>query len=142
MSADLAFNLACVNKPRSVTEPAVEDFMKSRGFDVLNQGRIQQDHGFHLLDTQIVGLDSNREIIEFDSFPGRDGLYTVALRSPPPTHRIPQLEQDILTFVSNSLGCEVRQITRSENGENAISFYNREVERIQRLFHEAGALPK
>jgi hypothetical protein len=116
--------------------------MKSHGFSVLNQGRIQRDHGYYLLNTQIIGLDSDREIIEFVSFPGRDGLYSVGLRSRPPTHRSPELEEAALTFASNSLGCEVRNVTRGENGPDAIAFYNREVQRVRSLFREAEELQK
>jgi hypothetical protein len=146
LSADLAINFVCANKPRSELETGMEEFVNGEGFNVLNQGRLQRDHGIYLLNTQIVGLDGKRDILEFVGLPvgfaKKDTVYNAGLRSPPPTRRSPQLEEAVLTFVSKGLGCDVRQVTRGENGPDAIQFYDREFARIESVFRDADILKK
>lgn len=146
LNADLAVNFVCANKSRSLLEAGIENFMNEEKFNVLNLGRIQRDHGLYLLETQIIGLDSDRDILEFVGLPvgfaKRDITYTAGLRSPPPTRRSSHLEEAVLTFVSKSLDCDVKQVTRGENGLDAAEFYDREVARIEHLLREGEALKK
>jgi hypothetical protein len=124
----------------------MEAFLKDEGFRVLNLGRIQRAREVNLQSTAIYGLDNDRRIVVILGFlipfAGKDVLYTVSLTSPPPTQRSPQLEEAILTLVSEKLGCVARQVVRSENGPDATEFYNREVTRIDGLFREGAALEK
>jgi hypothetical protein len=146
LSADLAVNFKCVNEPRAVLESGMEAFLKNDGFRVLNRGRIQRDYGVNLQSTAIIGLDDDRRIIQFVGFlvsaAGKDVLYTVGLTSPPPTRRSPELEDAILKFLPEKLGCSVTLATRGENGADATNFFNREFARIDNLFREGSTLQK
>jgi hypothetical protein len=146
LSSDLAVNFVCPNKSRDELEVGMDDFLKVQGFRVLNLGRIQRDHEVNLQITKVIGLDSDRKIIEFSGFllgvPRIKVVYAVILRSPPPTRRSPQLEQALLTFVSKGLGCEPTEVSRGENGQDAKEFYDHEISRIENLFREGEALSK
>ena len=146
LSSDLAVTFTCPNKSRDVLEVGVEDFLKGEGFRVLNLGRIQRDRGVDLYVTKIISLDSDREIIEISGFlvgvPRMNIVYAAILRSPPPTHRSPRLEQAILTLISKGLSCEPTEVSRGENGPNTKELYDQEVARIEGLFREGEVLDR
>jgi hypothetical protein len=137
---DLAFHIVCEEKARTALENDIERFLKSEGFKVLNQARIQREHRVLLSDLHIIGLDDKRRIVDFLEFSSADRRYAVKLNSPPPTHRSPQVEEALLAFASNKLGCQVRQVTREENGADAGQLHDIEVRRIEGLFRQAEEL--
>ena len=139
-SSDLAFQFICKNKARTALEDDIAMFLKRAGFRVLNLGRIQREHNVFLLDLNIIGLDDKQRMIDIISLPTAEGRYAATLRTPPPTHRLPDLEESLLKFTSDELGCEVRQVTRGQNGTDARAFYDNEITRIENLFREAEAL--
>src|SRR5438477_8945848 len=89
---DLAFNFVCKGKDRSTLEDEIERFLRHEGFKVLNQGRIQREHGVFLLDTHIIGLDDAHRMIDVTAFPRTEDRYSLGLNTPPPTQRTPQFE--------------------------------------------------
>jgi hypothetical protein len=137
---DLAFHIVCKETARTALEKNIEGFLKSEGFKVLNQARIQREHGVFLDDLHIIGLDDKRRIIDFLEFSSADRRYAVRLNSPPPTHRSPHVEEALLTFASGKLGCQVRQVTRETNGADASQLHDIEVMRIEGLFRQAEEL--
>jgi hypothetical protein len=64
----------------------------------------------------------------------------VGLDTPPPTKRASQLEDALLKFASDTLGCEVRQVSRGENGADARSFHDQLISNAENLFREAEQL--
>ena len=137
---DLAFHIVCEEKARTALEDKIEGFLKSEGFKVLNQARLQREHGVSVSDLHIIGVDDKRRIIDFLDFSIADGRYAVRLNTPPPTHRSPQVEKALLTFASGKLGCQVRQVTREANGSDASQLHDIEVRRIEGLFRQAEEL--
>jgi hypothetical protein len=139
-SSDLAFQFICKGRSQSALEDDFEEFLRREDFKVLNQGRIQREHEIFLLDTKIIGLDGKRRVIDIMALPHTEGRYAVTLRTPPPTQRAAQLEEALLNFVSGKLGCEVRQITRGENGADTRAYYDEHVRNIENLFRQAEQL--
>ncbi len=141
LAPDLAFHLICEGKERAEIENGIEKFMTSEGFQVLNRGRLQRQHNVFLLDTDIVSLDKKRRIIDVIKLPPPSvDRYAVRLLSPPPTSRSPALEDTLLAFVSNKLGCQVRQVSRNLNGAEVADLYDGEIKRIEGLFRQAEEL--
>lgn len=139
---DSAFLFDCEDVDRSVLETNIEGFLLSKGFKVLNLGKIQREHKVDILETDIIGLDQNRGIIEFVSLPSSKGTYSVGFTSPPPTRRSFDTEESLLAFTKYKLKCEVRQRSGSVNGMETKRFYDAEVKRMEGLFREAKELPK
>jgi hypothetical protein len=136
LHADLAFHFVCDDKARTTLERNIEGFLRSKGFQVLNQARTQQEHGVFLFDLHIIGLDGQRRVADFLALPDSAGRYAVTLNTPPPTQRSGQLEESLLEFVSDKLGCQVRQVNRQTNGAEAKDFHDREIRRIEGLFRQ------
>jgi hypothetical protein len=130
LKPDLAFHFNCEGSSYPPSDTAIEDFLRSRGFNVLNKVRLAKKHHvdfpFNLF---IVGIDDQHRMIELESTRGE--FFTVALNTPPPTRHAADLEDAVLKFVSDRLGCRVRQISRGENGDDARDFYE-EIFRIRR----------
>ena len=137
---DLTFQFVCNKKDRTALEDDIEKFMRRQSFNVLNQARIQREHGVFLKGVEIIGLDRARRVIEVSDLPPSQDRYAVVLNSPPPTKHDPQLEAALLEFASKILGCEVRHVARGENGIEAASAYNDVVSRIEGLFRQAEEL--
>ncbi|WJR81498.1 hypothetical protein [Bradyrhizobium sp. NP1] len=137
LSADLAFHFVCEGKSRGEPEKAIEPFLRASGFRVLNLAEIQRRHDVNLFDTNVIALDRDGRIIDIRSVPQAHRRYSFYLYSSPPTSHSNDLEEQILTFVSGDLGCEVRQIERHENRELQKGFYESELRRVERLFEEA-----
>jgi hypothetical protein len=140
IDADLVFHFVCNKKDRSVWEDDIEKFLRAQGFKVLNQARIQHEHGVFLKEVGIIGLDRGRRIIEFRDLPPSHDRYAVRLNSPPPTQHDPQLEAALLELASKTLDCEVRQVARRENDTDAAAAYDKVVGRIEGLFRQAEEL--
>jgi hypothetical protein len=140
LSPDLAFHFVCKGKEHLALEDDIGVFLRRQGFKVLNQGRIQHEHGFDLTDLKIIGLDDKRRMVRIIAVPFSEGRYSVGLNTPPPTRHDPQLEDALLAFASKTLGCHVRQVTRGENAADAREFYNAEVKRTENLFQQAERL--
>ena len=139
---DSSFLFDCEGKDRNLLEINIEGFLLSKGFKVLNLGKIQREHKVHILETDIIGLDQNRGIIEFVSLPSSKGTYSFGFTSPPPTRRSFDIEESLLDFTKNKLKCEVRQRSGSMNGMETKRFYDAEVKRMEGLFREAKELQK
>jgi hypothetical protein len=137
---DLTFLIACKARDRATLEWQIDEFLRQQGFKVLNQGRIQREHGYFLTGLKIIGLDDKRRVITVIHVPPAGGTYSVGLNTPPPTKRDPQLEDALLGFASNTLGCNVRQIDRGENATDAAGLHNEKIRRIERLFRQAEQL--
>jgi hypothetical protein len=138
--ADLAFHFVCKEKDRSTLEDDMDNFLRQQGFKVLNQGRVQREHGFFLTELKIIGLDDGQRLIDVTAVPLAQGRYSVGLTTPPPTKRAPQLEDALSEFASKTLGCEVRQVIRGENAADAAEFYNDQIKRVENLFRQAEQL--
>src|SRR5258705_1769543 len=138
--ADLSFHFVCKGKDRTTLEDDIDNFLRQQGFRVLNEGRVQREHGLFLTELKIIGLDDKRRLIKVTDVPSGQGRYSVGLNTPPPTNRAPQLEDALLEFASKTLGCEVRQVTRGENAADAAAFYQYEIKRVQNLFGQAEQL--
>jgi hypothetical protein len=121
-------------------EDGIERFLKREGFKVLNQARIQREHGVSIFDILIIGLDDKQRIFWFSSLPRKDGKYAVSLITPPPTRRSSDLEDGVLKLVSGQFGCDVPQTTRGENKAEAKEAFDRYYNVIKHLFHEAESL--
>lgn len=137
LNADMSFHFVCRQNSRPGIEKDIELFLRSGGFRGLNQGEIQRQHNVHILDTSIVALDGNNKMIEVRSVPGADSRFAFYLYSEPPTKHFSSFESEILNFVSNRLGCEIRQLARKENEEEQRDSYQSELRRIERLLENA-----
>jgi hypothetical protein len=138
-SPDLTFHFVCKDKIRSALEDDIEAFLKLEGFKVLNKGRVQREHSVFLLDTDIIALDEKRRLIDVIAGP-QAVTYAVRLLTPPPTQRASRLEDALLKFASDKLGCEVLQVARGENGHDARQYYDRKIRDTENLFREAEQL--
>jgi len=140
LSADLAVQFICPGKERSFLEDKVEQFLKETRFKVLNLARIQHEQHVVLLETDIKGLDENRRLIELRSEPSAADRYVLLLYTQPPTRRAAELESKVLQFVSDTLKCEMQEVTPRTKGTSAIAFYDRLIKRTENLFLEAERL--
>jgi hypothetical protein len=117
VSADLAFLFDCKESYPSALDEPIERFLTAEGFNVLNQSRVIKERGVRAnFAVMIFGLNKKRHIITFNAIPPMQGRYSASLITQPPTHRESALEEALLKFVSNQLGCVVDHITRGDNG--------------------------
>jgi hypothetical protein len=137
LSADLAAQFVCGGDERGDLEQKVETFLRGQSFKVLNRAALQRERGMAIFELDIVALDSDHRIIELASLPTTRGRYAVALTSPPPTRHSTDLEDGLQKWIVEQLGCEIRQVERSENGSDARSFFESEIRRVENLFLEA-----
>jgi hypothetical protein len=140
LSSDLAFNFVCKAEARATLEDETEGFLRRAGFKVLNLARLRREHGITTLPVDIIALDGQKRMIAIILAPLPIDEYSASLRTPPPTHRDRALEQTLLRFVANELKCEVRQLSRSDNGANVADLYEEELRGIENVFREAEEL--
>jgi hypothetical protein len=144
LSADLTFNFYCKGVSSPELGEALEQFLKEKGFDVLNVSRLQRERGMipGPLDLKMDAVDGEQRMISILSSGGFEpGWYALLLFSPPPTRRAEDLEKQILTFVSDKLGCPVHHVVRGENGPEASEYYKRILEkRLMRIREGNGEL--
>jgi hypothetical protein len=128
---DLAFHFYCKGDAQPPSEIAIEDFLSSHGFRVLNKVALARKHHVKVPYTMnIVALDKGKRMIEFTTFPVPDpnvivftNVYFVTLNSPPPTRHDAELEEALIAFTHERLGCESRHIRHGDNGEDAHDLY-------------------
>ena len=137
LSADLTFHFVCSHTARSDVETKTEQFLRGNGFRVLNLAELQHRHNFHFLDTDMKGTRYGQAIIEMVSVPSGHSRYAFALYTRPPTSRLSDLEDAVLRFVSNELGCQTRQIERRDNGKERQQYFDSRLKRIGNLFEQA-----
>jgi len=130
IASDLALQFVCRGDSDQTIESAVESFLTGHQFKVLNKARVQQNHGVFIVPVEIIGIDAQRRQIDITLMPPpstkKDARrYAMRINSPPPTEHDAELEQAALDFASKTLGCELRQVSRGENEEDAREFYDR-----------------
>jgi hypothetical protein len=140
LKSDLSFHFVCRNLAVTKVEYSMENFLRALDFKVLNLARLQHDHGVFLENVHIMGIDVNDRIVDLSSVPLTPNRYSFFLRTLPPTERAEKLEQQFLSYVSNELDCEVRQILREENNAGVLDLYQKELNRVENLFREAERL--
>ena len=124
--ADLAFHFDCKDGAYPVSDGAVEQFLQSHGFNVLNVVRARRELKMDPMLSKffIYGVDREQRMIRFMEAPLTPGSYSVALHTRPPTQHAKDLEEALLVFASKTLNCHVRQISRHENGPEAQNAYS------------------
>jgi hypothetical protein len=138
---DLAFNFICSDRGRDSLDDKLERWLRQSQFNVLNLAQVRREHGVpSFQETDIIGLDQRRRRITVTSFPPIQGRYSLALYTPPPTQRQLELEHSAVQFVSDTLNCEVSNITRGENGAEAAAFYDMIIKQMEQLFMQAERL--
>ena len=135
LSSDLTLQFDCSHRQRDDLEFATEEFLTKHKFKVLNQGRTTRQHGTTPFYIRILGLDNQERIVSLVALQGEARL-ALTLNTPPPTQRASALEQAIEHFVTHSLGCEIRQVSRGENPAGAKVLHSNEVARIRELFRQ------
>jgi len=137
LKADLSVLFSCPYRKMIDFEGAVESFLRGLNFDAVNQARVRRQNGVYLEDVLIIGLDKKRRFIKFFALRYDEGRLSVTFNTPPPTKREANIEASILNFMSESLGCEQRQISRKENEVDATGLHEAEVKRIEGILHQA-----
>ena len=126
MAADLAFNFNCQSTRSWKLDEDFERFLKQNEFDVLNVPRLRRERGIvpQPLNFLMNAVDEERRTIVISSSGGSiPGWYSLQLFSPPPTRHAENLEEQILMFVANTLGCSIRHVARKENDSETKDFY-------------------
>jgi hypothetical protein len=140
LSEDLSLHLRCDHSDNAHIEEKIENFLGSSGFDVLNKGKIQKQHGVYLLQTDITSIDKINQIVEVRQFLRSSRLYSLSLLTPPPTSRNTELEKKIVQFVESELNCTIYQQRRGVNAITAKSLFERTVSAILSQFKQAREL--
>lgn len=140
LSPDLAFNLKCPRSDEPSLEQMIEDFLNSNEFRVVNQAKIEREYGRRSFTMRIVGVDSNKRIIEFIGFPATPERFTVSLFSRPPTVHAHELEALLQHFSSEKLGCQIAQLRHGSNDADSLDLFEGNLRRIENLFREADEL--
>jgi hypothetical protein len=135
LASDLSFHFSCAKTGQNEVGKELKDFLKSQGFDVLDLAQARRDRSIPTLRFEFIAVDLNRGIISIRS--GSTQEYAVTLRTPPPTRRDSVLEEKLLKFVSERIGCRVRQVTEHSNGADAADLYSSEIRGILNEFREA-----
>ena len=116
------------------------EFLKQQGFEPLNEGSIQREHGINMFTLKITALDAKHRVIDILGFDNAPTKQVVALYSEPPTRHDSRLEELLLSFTSTGIGCSTSQVTRGDNPASAREFHESNIRRIQTLFKEAKEL--
>jgi hypothetical protein len=139
-SADLAFSFRCSGDAFQETAEAIERFLRGKGFKVMDLARLLRERKLPPLfsDVYIKGIDERQRMIYFSSTPFQSGWYDVQFYTPPPTQHAEAEENQLLIFVSESLGCRVgRRIDRKENGPERREYYHQVFRQIRDQIREA-----
>jgi hypothetical protein len=118
-NTDFTFKFDCKGDAYPISAEAVGDFLAKKGFrtvDVIRQarrGRMRFPGRFDLL---VEGLDDQQRLVTFLS-PyqtgwNSTGWYFVGLYSRPSVKRDESFESALTAFVSDTLGCKLRDIQR------------------------------
>ena len=139
---DLSFWFRCEQRADPELERRIEAFLHQQGFRVLNLGALQRRAKVAIHDLSITAIDARRRTVIVYAFESTPGSQSVALYSPPPTQHDAVLEDSLLTFATQGLGCKTDQVTRSSNGPEAAAMHESEVRRIEGLFEQAAELSR
>ena|SRR5690348_2113750 len=141
-SADLAFIFSCTGKADPPSDNAIEQFMVGKGFRVLNKVRLarEQHVDYDWMKMDIIGIDSTHRKMDFTAFPEEPNSYFVRLNSEPPTHHSTDLEDALLGFTENTLGCTNHQIERFQNAANAKEIYDYDFKQTEGWYEQAAEM--
>jgi hypothetical protein len=127
-SADLSFTFHCSGDHSQEPAEAIERFLREKGFKVLNAVQLLRERKLPPLFSELMidGIDESQErMIRFMSTPFQTGWYEVQFFTPPPTQHAEVVEDQILMFASETLGCRIgRRVVRRENGPERRAYYN------------------
>lgn len=139
--ADLTFRFDCRGKFPS--EQEFEQFMRAKGFRTLDKvkagNKLTPDFSWMKLD--VVGIDGARRQMEFKVFADAPETYSVSLYSEPPTQHSKQLEDDLLAFTKQTLGCKIGKLSHIDNPAGAKELYDHSFSMIEDWFRQAAGLP-
>jgi hypothetical protein len=137
LSADLTFNFDCTSSSPEFDE-SLERFLKEIGFKVLNVSRLRRERGMTPgpVNLSMDAVDQAQRVISIFSIGLVPGSYAFQLYGPPPTRRAENIEEQILTFISDTLGCRIRQVVRKEAGLETRDFYKEFLEHVQTRIRE------
>jgi hypothetical protein len=146
LAPDLAFNFECKKPP---SEAAIEEFLRQHDFEVANPERVRRQFHRGFFPMQILAVDKRSWEITFQGLdipavPTRPEhvYYAVTVDSPPPTRHDAALENVLITFVSQNLGCQANSIARYENPANAAEFFSHLLSMQKNGMHEAEVCDK
>jgi hypothetical protein len=126
-SADLSFTFHCSGDASREPSEAIERFLRENGFKVLNVVRLLRERKLPPLfsDLMIDGVDeSQHRMVRFMSTPFEIGWYQVQFFTRPPTQHDEVVENQLLMFASETLGCPIgRRVDRRENGSERRFYY-------------------
>ena len=127
VSADLAFWFDCGEGTDPPSSQAIERFLRDNSFAVVDVVRFRREQNLPPMSQTLFidGIDTQQRMINFVGSPNKKGSYSADLYTPPPTRRSADLEEAILTFVSNQLKCNVRQISRKVNSSERREYYDK-----------------
>jgi acetylornithine deacetylase/succinyl-diaminopimelate desuccinylase-like protein len=146
LAPDLALNFACDEKSHVPAAAMIEDFLKSHGFDFVDEERVRRQYGKGFYPMQIEGFDKARRTIEFMGISyerkGPVNLRTVSLDSPPPTRHDQALERDIKDFVTQGLQCKITAENHGDNPPDRKPFYDQIYADLQSRLREGKVCDK
>ncbi len=138
--ADMSLTMFC-DYPKGRTQnpqfaSAIESFLYSEGFKVLNYGRLPKNQ----FDMRIVGLNAKRQIVEFSNPRGWGGRYGVLLWIEPLTDRATELEEKLQRFAETNLKCEIQSESVKQaqmpNDHRSKKLFNHKMNEIQELLKQ------
>lgn len=139
---DLSFWFRFEQRANPDLERKIEAFLQQQGFRVLNLGALQRSANVAIFDLNITAIDEKTRTILIHAFKESPGSQSFALFSAPPTQHDTVLEDSLITFATQGLGCKADQVARNTNGPEAANMHNSEVRRIEGLFEETAELKK
>jgi hypothetical protein len=116
-NADLEFKFDCNGYAYPISDETVEAFFKDNGFKTVNiLQELRKKQLPRPFDFFVEGIDSQLRLVRFVS-PVQTGWkskgwYSAGLYSRPPAKHDRSFEEAVLTFVTKTLGCEVRDVHR------------------------------
>jgi hypothetical protein len=134
LAPDFAFNFTCHGAHYPASESAIEKFIASHGFTVFNEERVRRQYNLPMYPLAIDGFDTRRRMLDFRGVNEKSGdkpdpsvasIYSVGLYSPPPTRHDEKLEESMLVFVSDTLKCEISNVSHADNGAERAAFFDK-----------------
>jgi hypothetical protein len=136
--SDMTFQLNCDTEQLDNFSPRAEKFLRHSGFKAIDLSKLQMRYGKAIIPMRIIGIDNAGRIVDFMAFEYSKKKIFITLLSRPPTQHDHELENSIISFSSAFQECKLSDISRSDNGSEAIKFYNSQVNRTNNLFREIG----
>jgi hypothetical protein len=133
LAPDFAFNFTCHGAFYPASESAIEKFIAGHGFTAFNEERVRRQYNLPMYPLAIDGFDSKHRMLDFRGINEKAGdkpepiasIYSVGIYSPPPTRHDEALEKATLAFVSNTLKCDVSNISHADNGAERAAFFDK-----------------